>query len=128
MVKTKLLFGTHRNKIDEKRRVALPSSFRDAIGNEAYITKDFEGTITIRSKKEFEKYAEQLKDLDVFSVKTRELQRKVFGRTYEITFDSQGRFVLSKELYSDDLKNKNNEIIFMGLGDKIEIHKEVNND
>lgn len=57
--------------------------------------------------------------IPVITKSVRETDRFIFGSAFGVVFDKQGRFVVPKVLR--DYAGLKNQVIFVGLGDRIEL-------
>lgn len=48
------MFGNYSRSLDEKRRVIVPSKFRNALGKTFYITLGADNTLDMRTSNDFE--------------------------------------------------------------------------
>lgn len=118
MVKIKF-FGQHSRNIDIKNRIALPSQYRNVLGNRFFILIGIDGHPEIRSEESINSFFESLDRQSVFDAKVRILRRTLFGSSQEIELDAQGRFIIPKLYMEKGAFQK--EILFIGSGDYIEL-------
>lgn len=115
-----MLIGQYVNKITKKGRTALPSNFRKIIGQKAIAAKWYEGCIVIVSKGNWYSHIQRLTGKDNFlTLPVRDTDRFILGSAFEVSFDSQGRFVVPKRLR--EYAGFNDEVVYLGLGERIEI-------
>ncbi|EFF41820.1 division/cell wall cluster transcriptional repressor MraZ [Mycoplasmopsis alligatoris] len=113
------MLGLVERKLDDKNRIILPSSLRDALGSSFYLTLGFDGNAEIRSNDEFAKYSSFVENLDMFDKNARVLRRHIIGKAVLITLDSQGRFILPKNILEALTIQK--EVVFVPVGSVIEL-------
>jgi MraZ protein len=98
-----LFLSTFHNKIDKKGRVSVPASFRAVLMKES-----FAGMIAFRSlalpavegfgMARMEKLSADTETLDVFSESYSDLTASIFADAHPLSFDSEGRVLLSPPL------------------------------
>lgn len=101
-----LFLSTFENKIDEKGRVSVPSSFRNAVKDES-----FQGVILYRSFtskciegctiSRMQELSEATDSLDIFSKQQEDLTALLFANAKELPFDSAGRIIIPTEILKD---------------------------
>ncbi len=123
-----MFLGTYKAYFSDKKersstsfRVILPKKFRRELGTDErfFIVSGLDGEIWGFSNKEWQKEAEKRLGVPLTDETGRELRRKFFSRAEECGLDSQGRFIISKELI--DYAGIKNEILLIGAGDHFEI-------
>jgi len=119
-----MITGEFTNKLEGKNRLALPKKFRNTIGSEIIITRSFENCLLIVNKKQWQNLLTDLEDKPFFSGANRDTRRFLIGGASEIKIDKQGRFVVPDNL--KDFAKLKKEVIFIGLGDWIEIWDKQN--
>jgi MraZ protein len=114
-----MLIGEYTGKVGEKKRVSLPSKFREELGDEIILTRGYEDALIVVNKKLWESIASEVMNGSFIDKNIRDTSRFLVGGAKEIELDSQGRFVIPQSLYKHaDLKN---EVVFIGLANWIEI-------
>jgi len=115
-----MILGNYISQLGSGKRVAVPKKFRENLGKTCIVAKWYDKCLVLLSE---EAWSELLQRLTVTeSIPTaaiRDTMRFVMGSAYEINFDSQGRFVLPDTLMS--YAGIKNEVMFLGLGERIEI-------
>jgi MraZ protein len=115
-----MVIGQYLVKLTEKNRTALPKRFRDELGNDAIIAKWYEGCLVVVSNTGWKALLNKLTGKsDLITEPVRDTDRFILGSAFEIELDSQGRFVIPKIL--KDYAALEEEVIFVGLGDRVEI-------
>ncbi|ADE19940.1 division/cell wall cluster transcriptional repressor MraZ [Mycoplasma crocodyli] len=113
------MFGLVERKLDDKKRIILPSSLRDGLGSCFYLTLGFDGNAELRSKAEFEKYTSFIENLNMFDRNSRILRREILGKAVEIVLDSQARFIVPKNIL--DALSIQKEVVFIPVGSSVEL-------
>ena len=55
--------GTYNHSLDSKKRVFVPSKFREELGNEFYITRKFDAYLSIYTAEDWEAYVDKISKL-----------------------------------------------------------------
>lgn len=115
-----MLIGSYQSNLGDKRRVAVPKKFIDSLGNRPILAKWYEDCLVLVS---FEFWQELLKRLTggrkTISLGVRDIERFILGSAFEVEPDSQGRIIVPEILA--DYSKLNKEVMFIGLGDRVEI-------
>ena len=69
--------GTYNHTLDSKKRVFIPSKFRDELGDEFYITRKFHDYLSIYTAEDWEDYVDKISKLP--EADAEELQDFVLG-------------------------------------------------
>jgi MraZ protein len=119
-----LFLSTFINKIDKKRRVSVPASFRTVLASQS-----FAGIVVYRSLKylalegcgieRLEKLSESFDQFNMFSDMQDDLSATVFADSQMLSFDSEGRISLPKEFM--EFANITNHVAFVGCGKAFQI-------
>lgn len=113
------MLGNYNISLDEKGRLIIPKVYRKALGDSLVISLEFENSIVVRTKHEFDQWASLLLKKSYLNKHARLLQRKILGNSYEAKFDSKGRIQLSKSLINQSRIESN--VYVIGTGNKLEI-------
>jgi len=115
-----MLIGQYIARLTEKGRSSLPKRFREVIGDKAIVAKWYEECLVVVST---ESWADLLQKLtgksEIITAPVRDTDRFILGSAFEISLDSQGRFVIPRILR--EYANLKEEIVFVGLGDRVEM-------
>ena len=106
--------------MDAKKRVFIPSKFRDELGEEFYITRKFDSYLSIYTAEDWEAYVDKISKLP--EADAVELQDFFLGTAQKCTPDASGRIILDDKLlmHAGIVKN----IVFGGSGKQIRIWAE----
>lgn len=117
-----MLIGTYRHSIDSKKRMRIPSKFKNELGNNCIITKGTGTNLMIFSGDGFQNLYEKMTNVSIFDEEAQKPVRKFLSSAFETEEDGQGRILLPKELalYAEITKN----IVFVGVGSRVEIWAE----
>ena len=114
-----MLIGEYTHKIDEKKRLSLPSKFRKELGKKMVITHGLDNCIFVYPQKEWQKVSERLSGLGVGQADSRGFNRFMLGGAVEVSLDSIGR-ILIPDFLKDFAKLKN-KVVLIGVHSRIEI-------
>lgn len=128
ITKSGLFLGEYRHRIDEKNRVALPKRIRIEIeGFEVVLARGFEPCISGFDKKRWQESTKPQLEIPFHEEKGRRLRRQLFSQAIILELDSQGRVVIPETLAGwAQIKDKNQEVAIVGVGDHFEIWQEEN--
>jgi MraZ protein len=111
--------GEFSHSIDVKGRITIPAKFRTELGLECYVTRGFEGCISIYSKEGWEELTKVLLNSQAKPGSSRKLKRQLFSKSTPTTYDSQGRILVSQELRT--LAGLTKDVMVIGVGDHVEL-------
>ena len=93
-----MFVGTYEHSLDEKGRLILPSSFRDAFEPGAYLSKQVDGCLALMTVPVFEEQARERVLLAKVGRDARQVARSFAAGTAPVTADKQGRVAIPKHL------------------------------
>jgi len=116
--------GTYQHTIDEKNRLAIPSSIRkcmdeDTEGNGFFVTPGLDKCLALYTPLHFKAISEKYNEQASTNRKARNFQRHFFSYTKKVDCDKQGR--ISVEPKHIDYAGLKKEVIIVGVMDRIEI-------
>jgi MraZ protein len=118
-----MYLGKYQSNITNGRRIAVPSKIRRSLGKKFIIAKWYEECLVLISVSE---WSELLKKItgksELLTRSVRDTDRFIMGSAFELEIDSQGRVVLPEDLSNYAKIDKS--VIFLGLGDRVEIWDE----
>jgi MraZ protein len=115
-----MLLGTYPGVLSPKHRTAIPKSFREHLGDQIVITKWYESCLVITSAEAWKALLTRITGFNTMITQSvRDTDRFLLASAYEAKTDAQGRVVLPQSLVS--FASLSNEIVFLGLGDRIEV-------
>jgi MraZ protein len=91
-----MFWGTHRVRVDEKGRLAIPASFRRQLPEGSFISIGQDGVLTIYPPEPWEALSDRLRD-PLLGPEQRALSRALFSNAVACEFDGQGRVSLGAE-------------------------------
>ncbi len=115
-----MLIGSYQTTLAENGRCALPAKFRKELGDKAVVARWYEGCLVIVKLTALQELLHRVTgESKTITGSVRDTDRFLLGSAYEVELDVQGRFVLSKELR--DYAKLSESVVFVGLGDRVEI-------
>ncbi len=118
-----MFVGTHRNRVDEKGRLAIPASFRRQLGEGSHISIGPDNVLTIYPPDQWQALAAQL-SAPILSAEERALSRALFSMAAPCEFDAQGRVMLSQEQRRQAGIEPRSTVTVIGSGSRVEIWPE----
>ena len=115
-----MLIGQYSSKLTDNKRISIPKRFREELGEQMIIAKWYEGCLVLVSKEKWDELKLRLTgEAKLVISPVRDIDRFIMASAFEIGLDSQGRFVLPESLI--DYAGIQNEVVFAGLGDRVEV-------
>lgn len=110
-----MFIGIYNVRLRQKNRIAFPSKLRKVTGDSLFITNWFENSLLVLPKKDWEELVSNIfENASVLLPEIRDLDRFIYGGTFEVELDSEGRFVMPKYL-KEYAQIKDNVIITGGM-------------
>ena len=118
-----LLTGTFSRSVDQKLRVAIPKSLREAIdgcpGCALYVAPGTDGSLAIYTEPSFGSLAERLAGASPTQQNVRAFTRLFYARAQRVELDKQGRVRIPAELA--ELAGLGREAVLLGVQDHLEL-------
>lgn len=115
-----MIIGQYTSKITQNRRLAIPKSIREKLGENLIIAKWYEGCLVLVSEDNWQALLQRLTGQNnMVTQSVRDTDRFILGSAYELTTDNQGRLIMPPKLM--DFAGIKDEVTFLGLGDRVEI-------
>ena len=115
--------GEHECKLDAKGRLVLPSRLKsvlpEASKKSIIVRKGFESNLILYPITEFQNIYTRINSLNEFSSEQRKLKRNLFSGISQVDFDSNGRFLIPKNMISHCEIER--DVILIGVGNIIEL-------
>jgi len=111
--------GEHFYKIDNKKRLAIPTKFRKVLGKKAVITRGLDNCLFLYPVNEWEKLAKKLSQLPLTQADARGFARVMLAGAMEVNIDKLGRILVPD--YLKKYAGLKKEAIVAGLYNRIEI-------
>ena len=116
-----MFVGVYERQLDERGRVALPSSYRGELGDHCYLFFGDDGCVSIRSVESFESEAAEMVAKAKRGEITRDRQRAFASSASEATIDKQGRVTLDVRLRGHASLEPQAAVVVLGNLDQIEL-------
>ena len=119
-----MFIGEYKHILDEKRRISLPSKFRQGIvSNEIMITKGEDCNLALYPLDEFDKVSRETTSLFKKDRQTsRNFKRFVYAGAARVGIDSAGRILIPENLAM--FANLKEKIVLAGVENLIELWNE----
>lgn len=118
-----MFIGKYYYSIDSKKRLAIPSKFRKALGKKAVLTIGIDNSLMIYPLNEWKVLAKKLESLPPGNSNARAFSRMVFAGAVDVQLDKLGRILVPMDLKNYAGLKKN--VVIVGLSNKIEIWDEA---
>ena len=116
-----MFVGVYERQLDERGRVALPSSYRGELGDHCYLFFGDDGCVSVRSVESFEAEAAELVAKAKRGEVSRNRQRAFASSASQATIDKQGRVTLDARLREHAGLASQAAVVVLGNIDQIEI-------
>ena len=123
-----IFLSTFHNRIDKKGRVSVPAQFRAVLASKV-LANDFQGVVAYQSPinncieacgmSRIIKLNERMESFDPYSEERDAFVNTLFGESAQLSFDSDGRILLTEELM--EAAGLKEEATFVGKGEVFEI-------
>jgi MraZ protein len=113
--------GVYERQLDERGRVALPSTFRGELGEHCYLFIGDDGCVSIRSVASFDEQANELIGQVKRGEASRNRQRAFSSSASQATIDKQGRVTIDARLRDHAGIEPQAAVMVLGSLDQIEI-------
>lgn len=117
-----MLIGTYTHDLDPKKRLTLPSKWRNDLGKKVVVTNGLDNSLFIFPVKEWERVAEKLALSPFGNKDTRDFNRFMLGNAFETDVDKAGRIVIPETLKI--FAKLSNKIVLAGMHARVEIWNE----
>lgn len=117
-----MFMGEYHHSIDEKKRLIVPSKFREELGEKFIITRGIENCLFVYSIESWNKITQKLESLPFTKKDARAFVRFFLSGATVAEFDKQGRVNITSPLIS--YANIKKECVIIGTGDRLEIWSE----
>ena len=121
-IRNLMFIGEYSHKIDNKKRLAIPSDFRSDLGDKAVITRGFENCLFLYTQSTWKERAKKISERSSLKSDARGLARVMLAGAREVELDNLGRILIPDYLkeYAELEKN----VTVAGLYNRIEIWDE----
>ncbi len=116
------LVGNYQHSLDDKNRIRLPAKHREQMGTKYILMPGMNGCIFVYPEDGEQRLIQAMQELDSFDPDQAEWLRSLTEYSDMVEADSQGRFMLSKDLI--DLCGIKKDVRVVGAINKVEIWSE----
>ncbi|HZX49601.1 MAG TPA: division/cell wall cluster transcriptional repressor MraZ [Candidatus Paceibacterota bacterium] len=117
-----MFLGEYTYSIDEKKRLAIPTKFRQVLGKKAVITRGLDRCLFLYSFKEWQQLADKLSKLPLAQADARGFARLMLAGAMEGDLDKLGRVLVPD--YLKEYASLNKKVVIAGVYNRIEIWDE----
>lgn len=117
-----MFIGEYTYSIDEKKRLAIPSKFRNLLDKGGVITRGLDNCLFLYSYEEWEKLAKKLSEMPLSRADARGFARIMLSGAMEVSFDNLGRILVPD--YLKEYAQLKKRVVVAGLYNRIEIWDE----
>lgn len=117
-----MFIGEYSYTIDQKKRVAIPSKFRKALGKKAVLTRGLDNCLAVYPVEEWRKLTKKLEGLPNGQVDARGFARIMLAGAVDVGFDKLGRILIPE--YLKNYASFKKSVAVLGLSNRIEIWDE----
>ncbi len=114
-----MFLGRYQHSLDNKGRLTIPSRFREALGEGAYVVQGFDGNLMVLTPEVFRVLYERVNRLSITDPKARLLRRLILSAAAEVELDRSGRILIPP--YLREAAGLDGEVVLVGVGDYFEI-------
>jgi MraZ protein len=114
-----MFFGQYRHSLDSKKRLIIPSRFREELKDGAYVVEGLDGNLMVFTAFVFEKIYQKIGALTLTDEDVRDLRRKFFSHAGYLEIDNAGRILVPD--YLRETAGIQNEAVVTGAGSYFEI-------
>jgi MraZ protein len=117
-----MLIGEYKHTLDPKKRLSLPSKWRQELGKTLIVTRGLDNCLFVYPHKEWEKITAKIGELPLGSADTRSFNRFFLSGAVEVEVDSVGRILVPDFL--KDFAQLDSKVVLAGIHNRVEIWDE----
>ena len=114
-----MFIGRQICSLDNKKRVAIPSKFRNSLGKKAIVTRGFEKSLAVYSLPVWKTEMERIEKLSIYKADKRAVSRAMLTGAEEVNLDKLGRILIPDHLKDYAVLKRN--VFIVGVYNRIEI-------
>ena len=118
-----MFIGEYSHNIDPKKRVAIPSKFREAFSGKAVVTRGLDKCLFVYPMKIWEELSGKLGSLPMGESGTRSFVRLMLAGAVDVDIDKLGRVLIPD--YLKEYAGLKKEVVIAGLYNRLEIWDSV---
>ena len=119
-----MFMGEYHHSIDDKKRLIIPSKFREEVGREFIITRGIEKCLFVYPKSSWDDITHKLATLPFTKKNARNFNRFFLSGATTAELDRSGRVLITSPQISYAELTK--DCIILGVGERLEIWSETN--
>ncbi|MFA5071965.1 MAG: division/cell wall cluster transcriptional repressor MraZ [Candidatus Paceibacterota bacterium] len=117
-----MIIGQYNYNLDPKKRLTIPTKFRNVLSEGAVITRGIDGCLFLYPQKQWNELADKLSKLPLSQSNARSFARVMLAGAMDVKVDSLGRILIPD--YLKEYAKLNKSVVIAGLYDRIEIWDE----
>jgi len=117
-----MLIGEYTHTLDPKKRLSLPSKWRDELGRTLVVTRGLDNCLFVYPLSQWHKISEKIGQLSIGQADTRSFNRFFLSGAVEVGVDSVGRILVPDFL--KDFAKLDSKVVLAGIHDRVEIWDE----
>ncbi len=117
-----MFIGEYSHNIDSKKRLAIPSRLRKALGEKAVVTRGLDTCLFLYPAASWERLVQKLGELSVGKGETRSFTRLMLAGAQEVELDALGRVLIPD--YLKEYAGLKKHVVIAGVYDRLEVWDE----
>jgi MraZ protein len=117
-----MLIGEYKHTLDPKKRLSLPSKWREELGKTLVVTRGLDNCLFVYPLKEWQKITDKISELPLGQADTRSFNRFFLSGAVEVEVDSVGRILVPDFL--KDFGKLESSVVLTGVHSRVEIWDE----
>ncbi len=114
-----MFIGEYNHAVDPKKRLALPSKFRNELGKTVVVTRGLDKCLFVYPLEVWQDLAQKLGTMPIGESATRAFVRLMLAGATDVQMDAQGRVLIPD--YLKDYAQIDRDVIVAGLFNRLEI-------
>lgn len=117
-----MLIGEYNHTLDTKKRLSLPSKWREELGSTVVLTRGLDNCLFVYPLSEWQRITEKVAQLPLGQADTRSFNRFFLSGAVEVEVDKNGRILVPDFL--KDFGKLDTKVTLAGIHDRVEIWDE----
>lgn len=114
-----MFIGEYNHAVDPKKRLALPSKFRNELGKTVVVTRGLDKCLFVYPLDVWQELAQKLGTMPIGESATRAFVRLMLAGATDVQMDAQGRVLIPD--YLKEYAQLDRDVIVAGLFNRLEI-------
>lgn len=114
-----MFFGEYSHQIDDKKRMRIPSKFKQELGKDYVFCKGVDGVINVFPMAVMEAQAKEYEKLSAFDEEAQTALMNLMASIFTASEDKQGRVQIPDELI--DFAKIDKDIVTIGMGNRLSV-------